>query len=49
LIVIEKDQALEAFHAGLLSQAAYERLAADIDARLLEAGNEGDGAASVEA
>ena len=40
LLVIEKDQALEAFHAGLLSQAAYERLAADIDARLLEAGTE---------
>ncbi len=36
LIVIEKDQALEAFHQGMLSQPAYERLVADIDARLLE-------------
>jgi CPA1 family monovalent cation:H+ antiporter len=35
LLLVEKDRAMEAFHQGALGQDAYERLLADIDARLL--------------
>jgi CPA1 family monovalent cation:H+ antiporter len=35
LIQVERQEIIEAFHRGLFSQDAYERLLADIDARLL--------------
>jgi Na+:H+ antiporter len=37
LLMVEKTQAIEANHQGLLSHEAYGRLLADIDRRLLEA------------
>ena len=51
LLVVEKDRVLQAFHQGTLSQDVYEKLLADIDARLLaledgtprEGGEERDG------
>ncbi|MEJ2635494.1 MAG: Na+/H+ antiporter [Calditrichia bacterium] len=36
LLLAEKNEVLEAFHRGVLSQEIYDRLLADIDARLLE-------------
>jgi hypothetical protein len=36
LLQVEKDQVMGAFHHGALSQGIYERLLADIDARLLQ-------------
>lgn len=35
LLLVEKEQVLEVFHQGILGQDVYERLLADIDARLL--------------
>lgn len=35
LLVVEKKQVIDAFHRGVLNQDAYEKLLADIDARLL--------------
>jgi CPA1 family monovalent cation:H+ antiporter len=35
LLQVEKDQVMEAFHHGVLTQEVYDRLLADIDARLL--------------
>ena len=35
LLLTEKRRVIEAFHQGLLGQEIYERLLADIDARLL--------------
>ena len=36
LIRVEKQEIIDAYHRGLFSQDAYERLLADIDARLLQ-------------
>jgi CPA1 family monovalent cation:H+ antiporter len=46
LLLVEKEEVIDAFHHGVLSQAVQEKLLADIDARLLrlESG-ESDGAA----
>jgi Na+:H+ antiporter len=35
LLLVEKDEVIDAFHQGVLSQTVYEKLLADIDARLL--------------
>ena len=40
LLQVEKDQVMGAFHHGALSQGVYERLLADIDARLLRLDSE---------
>jgi Na+:H+ antiporter len=42
LLLVERNEVLAAFHQGVLSQETYERLLADIDARLLrlESGGE---------
>ncbi len=46
LLQVEKDVANDAFHHGILSQAAQEKLLADVDARMLrlETGENGAGA-----
>jgi Na+:H+ antiporter len=51
LLLVEKQQAIAAFHDGLLGQETYERLLADIDARLLrlESGDEEPPEAEAEA
>lgn len=36
LLLVEKQEVLDAFHQGVLSQTVYEKLLADIDARLLD-------------
>jgi len=36
LLLVEKDKLIDAFHEGILSQDSYERLVADVDARLLQ-------------
>ena len=41
LLLTEKKHVLEAFHQGLLSQRAYERLVEDVDARLLKLETQG--------
>ncbi|MGD8322091.1 MAG: cation:proton antiporter, partial [Gemmatimonadota bacterium] len=48
VLLAERRQATEAYRSGLLSQEVYERLAADIDARLLEVREEWDADASDE-
>jgi Na+:H+ antiporter len=44
LLLVEKEEIIDAFHQGVLSQAVYEKLLADIDARLLnlESGESND-------
>jgi len=36
LLLVEKQEVIDAFHQGVLSQTVYEKLLADIDARLLD-------------
>ena len=45
LLLVEKEEGIDAFHHGVLSQAVHEKLLADIDARLLRLeSEESDGA-----